>query len=191
VSSEGAVHPLLREALARGVRIDIGRGGHASFAAARAVLEAGIRPFTIGADVHGYTIKRPVDVAWDAGYFDERGRSSRGDAAARLGGPVVFSLAQVMNELLGLGFSLTEVVAMATRNAAEVLGLGDELGSLAPGRVADVTVIACERGAWRVTDSLGATLEIPERLRPEFCLRAGIVHRADSSLLAESTADVA
>jgi len=191
VSSEGAVHPLLREALARGVRIDIGRGGHASFAAAQAVLEAGIRPFTIGADVHGYTIKRPADAAWDAGYFDERGRSSSGDAATRLGGPVVFSLAQVMNELLGLGFSLTEVVAMATRNAAEALGLSDELGSLAPGRVADVTVIACEQGTWRVTDSLGATLEIPERLRPELCLRAGVVHRADSSLLAESTADVA
>jgi dihydroorotase len=191
VSSEGTVHPLLREALARGVRIDVGRGGHASFAAARAVLEAGIRPFTIGADVHGYTIKRPADVAWDAGYFDERGRSSGGDAVTRFGGPVVFSLAQVMNELLGLGFSLTEVIAMATRNAAEALGLDNELGSLAPGRVADVTVIARERGDWRVTDSLGVTIEIPERLRPELCLRAGVVHRADSSLLAESTADVA
>jgi dihydroorotase len=191
VSSEGTVHPLLREALARGVRIDIGRGGHASFAAARAVLEAGIRPFTIGADVHGYTIKRPLDAAWDAGYFDESGRASRGDAALMLGGPVVFSLAQVMNELRGLGFPLAEVIAMATRNAAEALGLADELGSLVPGRVADVTVIARDQGSWRVTDCLGSTIEIPERLRPELCLRAGVEHRADSSLLAESTADVA
>jgi dihydroorotase len=191
VSSDGRVHPLMREAVARGVRIDIGRGGHASFAAARAVLEAGIRPFTIGADVHGYTIKRPLDAAWDAGYFDESGRTSRGDAAMMLGGPVVFSLAQVMNELLGLGFSLAEVIAMATRNAAEALGLGDELGSLAPGRVADVTVIARDQGSWRVTDCLGSTIEIPERLRPELCLRAGVAHRADSSLLMESTADVA
>ena len=191
VSSEGTVHPLLREALARGVRIDIGRGGHASFAAARAVLEAGIRPFTIGADVHGYTIRRPLDAAWDAGYFDESGRTSRGDAATMLGGPVVFSLAQVMNELRGLGFPLAEVIAMATRNAAEVLGLADELGSLVPGRVADVTVIARDQGSWRVTDCLGSTIEIPERLRPELCLRAGVVHRADSSLLSESTADVA
>jgi dihydroorotase len=108
-----------------------------------------------------------------------------------LGGPVVFSLAQVMNELLGLGFSLAEVIAMATRNAAEALGLGDELGSLAPGRVADVTVIARDQGSWRVTDCLGSTIEIPERLRPELCLRAGVAHRADSSLLMESTADVA
>jgi dihydroorotase len=191
VSSEGKVHPLIFEALARGVRIDIGRGGHTSFAAARAVLDAGIRPFTIGADVHGYTIRRPQDAAWDAGYFDESGRASRGDAALMLGGPVVFSLAQVMNELRGLGFPLPEVVAMATRNAAEAMGLADELGSLAPGRVADVTVLGRDQGSWRVTDCLGATIEIPERLRPELCLRAGVVHRADSSLLVESTADVA
>jgi dihydroorotase len=191
VSSEGKVHPLIFEALARGVRIDIGRGGHTSFAAARAVLDAGIRPFTIGADVHGYTIRRPLDAAWNAGYFDESGRASRGDAALMLGGPVVFSLAQVMNELRALGFPLTEVIAMATRNAAEAFGLAGELGSLAPGRVADVTVLAHDRGSWRVTDCLGRTLDIPERLRPELCLRAGVVHRADSSLLAESTADVA
>jgi hypothetical protein len=57
--------------------------------------------------------------------------------------------------------------------------------------VADVTVLARDQGSWRVTDCLGATLEIAERLRPELCLRAGVVHRADASLLAESTADVA
>jgi hypothetical protein len=33
-------------------------------------------------------------------------------------------------------------------------------------------------------------VELAERLRPELCLRAGVVHRADASLLAESTADV-
>jgi len=190
VSGEGTVHPLLGEALARGVRIDIGRGGHTSFAAARALLDAGIRPFTIGADVHGYTIRRPQDVAWAAGYFDESGRANDGDTATMLGGPVVFSLAQVMNELLALGFPLAEVIAMATSHAAVAFGL-DDLGSLAPGRVADVTVIAREPGRWRVTDCLGATIELSERLCPELCLRAGVAHRADSSLLAESTADVA
>ena len=191
VSGEGTVHPLIGEALARGVRIDIGRGGHTSFAAARAVLDAGIRPFTIGADVHGYTIRRrSQDMAWAAGYFDEAGPASGGDAAAMLGGPVVFSLAQVMNELRALGVPLTEVIAMATSHAAEAFGLGD-LGSLAPGRVADVSVIAREPGSWRVTDCLGSAIELPERLRPEFCLRDGVVHPADSSLLSESTADVA
>ena len=190
VSREGNVHPLIREAVARGVRIDIGRGGHASFAAARAVLDAGVRPFTIGADVHGYTIRRPLDAGWDAGYFDESGKN-REDAAVMVGGPVVFSLAQVMNELIGLGFPLTEVIAMVTKNAALAIGLEGGIGSLAPGAVADVSVIARDRGVWRLKDCLGSEITIKERLRPEFALRAGVLHRADSSLLAESTSDVA
>ena len=173
--------------LARG-GIDIGRNGQQL--RGRPGCGRGIRPFTIGADVHGYTIRRPQDVAWAAGYFDESGRANDGDAATMLGGPVVFSLAQVMNELLALGFPLTEVIAMATSHAAVAFGL-DDLGSLAPGRVADVTVIAREPGRWRATDCLGATIELSERLCPELCLRAGVAHRADSSLLAESTADVA
>jgi hypothetical protein len=57
--------------------------------------------------------------------------------------------------------------------------------------VADVSVIARDQGAWSVRDSLGATIDITERLRPELCLRAGVVHRADASLLQESAADVA
>jgi dihydroorotase len=189
VSREGRLHPLIPEAIARGVRIDIGRGGHASFAAARAVLDAGIRPFTVGADVHGYTIRRPLDAAWDAGYFDES-RQNRADAAVMVGGPVVFSLAQVMNELIGLGFPLTEVIAMVTRNAAVAMGLEAEIGSLAPGRTADVSVIARDAGTWVLRDCLGSAITVGERLRPEFALRAGVLHRADSSLLAESTADV-
>jgi hypothetical protein len=60
-----------------------------------------------------------------------------------------------------------------------------------PGRVANVTVIARDLGSWRVTDCLGSTIESPERLRPELWLRSGVIHRADSSLLAESTTDVA
>jgi dihydroorotase len=154
------------------------------------VLDAGVRPFTVGADVHGYTIRRPLDAAWDAGYFDES-RQNRADAAVMVGGPVVFSLAQVMNELIGLGFPLTEVIAMVTRNAAVAMGLEAEIGSLAPGRTADVSVIARDAGTWVLRDCLGSAITVGERLRPEFALRAGVLHRADSSLLAESTADVA
>jgi len=96
-----------------------------------------------------------------------------------------------MNELVALGFPLSEVLAMVTKNAAIAMGLAAELGSLAPGRVADVSVLARDQGSWSVTDSLGEKLGLTERLRPELCLRAGVVHRADSSLLAESAADVA
>jgi hypothetical protein len=68
---------------------------------------------------------------------------------------------------------------------------GAEESYRATGPCAPIFALARDQGSWRVTDCLGATIEIPERLRPELCLRAGVVHQADSSLLVESTADVA
>jgi dihydroorotase len=205
VSREGRVHPLIFEAVRRGVRIDVGRGGHMSFAAARAVLDAGLAPFTVGGDVHGYTIARPADGSWDEGYFDERPASARrvrpeamprGTApltsrpAARtearaIGGARVGSLVQVLNELLALGLPLAEVVRMVTANAAALLGLEGEIGTLAPGAAGDVSVLALDRGEWTLADSLGVELRATVRLRPELTVRGGRVHRADSPLLLE------
>lgn len=189
VSRDGTVHPLLFEAVRHGVRIDVGRGGHLSFAAARTVLDAGIVPFTVGADVHGYTIRRPADGSWDGGYFDER--SARAAADARpIGGASVFSLVQVMNELLALGLAVSDVIRMVTANAATMLGLEGQIGTLAPGVAADVTVLARDVGRWTLEDSLGERVTTEQRLRPEFALKAGRVHPSDSSLLVESIRDV-
>jgi dihydroorotase len=57
VAPDGSIHPLIKEALAKGVRIDVGRGAHFSFTTARRVIDAGILPFTIGADLHGYNVR--------------------------------------------------------------------------------------------------------------------------------------
>lgn len=190
VSRDGKVHPLVFEAIRRGVRIDIGRGGHMSFQAARIVLDAGIVPFTVGADIHGYTIRRPDDGSWDAGYFDER-RARRREPGRSIGGAAVFSLVQVMNELLALGLGLRDVVAMVTANAAVAAGLDGQLGTLAPGTVADVSVLSRDVGQWSLEDSLGVRLTATERLRPDFTLKAGVMHRADSPLLVESLTEVA
>jgi dihydroorotase len=207
VSRDGTIHPLLFEAIRRGVRIDIGRGGHMSFAAARTVLDAGIVPFTVGADIHGYTINRPDDGSWDAGYFIEMLAADAGAPApvrpaarpservarrrapsGSIGGAAVFSLVQVMTELLALGLPLPDVVAMATANAATFVGLEGQIGTLAPGTVADVTVLARDVGQWTLQDSLGAQITASERLRPEFALKGGTIHQADSPLLFESAA---
>ena len=190
VSREGKVHPLLFEAVRHGVRVDVGRGGHLSFAAARTVLDAGIVPFTVGADVHGYTIRRPDDGSWDGGYFDERSARS-GEAARPIGGASVFSLVQVMNELLALGIPLPGVIAMVTANAATMLGLDGQIGTLAPGLPADVSVLARDVGRWTLEDSLGERVSTEQRLRPEFALKDGRLHHADSPLLVESTQGIA
>jgi dihydroorotase len=190
VSSDGKLHPLLGEAVSRGLRIDIARGGHMSFAAARIVLDAGIVPFTIGADIHGYTIRRPADASWDAGYFDENS-GARKKRERPVGGTAVFSLVQVMNELAALGVSLTDVIAMVTTNAATMLGLSGEIGTLAPGTIADVSVLARDTGEWTLEDSLGDRITTSDRLRPELAVKAGRVFASDSSLLKESIEDVA
>jgi len=185
VSSEGRVHPLIFEAVKAGVRIDIGRGGHMSYRAARAVLDAGITPFTVGGDVHGYTIGRLEDGVWDGGYFDESARGQAGPPEP-IGGARVYSLTQVMNELLALGIELVDVIRMVTCNAAVMLGLADELGSLAPGAIADVSVLAIDHGRFTLSDSLGEEITSSMRLRPELTVRAGKASRPDSPLLGRS-----
>jgi dihydroorotase len=185
VSREGAVHPMVFDAIKAGVRVDIGRGGHMSYRAARAVLEAGIMPFTVGGDVHGYTIGRLEDGVWDAGYFDEAHEGGE-ENAAPVGGAKVYSLIQVVNELLALGIGLEEVVAMVTSHAAVMLGMEGELGTLAPGTVADATVLALDHGRFSFSDSLGEEITSTMRLRPLLAVRAGTLVRPDSSLLARS-----
>ena len=60
VSEEtGEVHPVIWEAIERGVVVDVGHGSHFSFDMARRTLDAGIRPFTLGADMHGYNVRMP------------------------------------------------------------------------------------------------------------------------------------
>ena len=96
-----------------------------------------------------------------------------------------------MNELIALGVRLTDVIRMVTVNAATMLGLTDELGSLAPGRVADVSALAIDEDDWTLQDSLGARIKTAKRLRPVLALRAGKVHRARSPLLEERVPEVA
>ena len=62
VNQHGDVHPILLEAVHNnGVRVDVGHGSHFSFDVARRVLDAGIVPYTLGADMHGYNVSVPSD----------------------------------------------------------------------------------------------------------------------------------
>jgi len=49
---------------------------------------------------------------------------------------------QEMDLMVGFGFPPMEVLVTATRRNAEYLGLGDELGSLTPGKLADIVVLS-------------------------------------------------
>lgn len=180
VSVDGTVHPLVREALARGAKVDVGHGSHFSFRVARLVLDAGIMPDTLGADMHGYN----THVAKPAGTPE-----SHPDPEMHLfSGAARFSLVQSMTSLMALGLPLERVVPMVTSNAAKLLGLEGEIGTLAAGRVADVTVLDDARGRWILRDNEGTQVIAERMLRPDFCLRAGQRITADASILPQAEA---
>ena len=169
VGQDGRVHPVVKEAVARGLKIDVGYGSHFSFAMARKVLDAGILPDTLGADMHGYNTRLPSDGA--------------SDEAHMFAGAANFSLTSAMTGLLACGVPLEKLVPMVTCNAAAMLGLADEIGMLRPGAAADVSVLADERGRWVLRDNEGTQVAAERLLRPLFCLRAGRRFDADAPLL--------
>ena len=175
VDSQGVVHPIIKEALDRGLRIDVGHGSHFSFRTARAVLDAGIVPTTLGADLHGYNTRAPVVPGAPENHPDPDMAPFASDAR--------FSLTQAMVELLALGLSLEEVVPMVTSRCAEILEPAGELGTLRAGGVADVTVLADERGRWLLRDNENTEVTTERMLSPVFCLRAGKRFEADASIL--------
>lgn len=171
VSTEtGAVHPVVWAALDRGVTVDVGHGSHFSFAMARKVLAAGIKPHTLGADLHGYNVR----IA----------RSDDPEVAANpFAGVAPFSLTHAMSELLALGMTLSEVVATVTCNPARMLGLDDTIGTLAVGRKAEITVLDRLEGAFALNDNSGETVTAAQLLRPAFALKDGARYAADSPLV--------
>ena len=184
VASDGSIHPLVREALKRGVRIDVGRGGHFSFTTAKRVIGAGILPFTLGADLHGYNGPSPL-ANGERGMFAGEGIIAE-DRASPFARP--YSLQHAMTELLALGVPLVEVVRMATSNAAIMLGLEADLGSLSVGMPADLSVMRLLDGDWTLIDSERVTYPARQLLHPEFAIRAAKIYWADSPLLPALTA---
>ena len=174
VDQRGKVNPLAKEAIANGAKVDVGYGSHFSFGMARIALDAGIVPDTLGADMHGYntTVPKP------AGTPDEHP-----DKDHMFAGTTRFSLVSGMTTMLALGLKLDQVVAMATWNSAKMAGMEATIGTLVPGREADITVLNDERGRWVLRDNEGTQVVTDRMLTPAYCLRAGVRYDADASIL--------
>jgi dihydroorotase len=161
VGKNGALHPLVREAVARGLKVDVGHGSHFSFNVARTVLEAGIVPDTLGADMHGHNTTTAAPADADSG--EEH----------LFAGRTRFSLVSAMSSMMALGLPLERVIPMVTSNAARMIGMQETLGHLRVGGVADVSVLSDARGRWVLTDNEGTEVTADRLLQPLFCLRAG------------------
>ncbi len=172
VSKEGKVHPIVFEAIDRGVRVDVGHGSHFSFEVAKRVLDAGVRPFTLGADLHGYNVRVP---------------SSKPGADGREDNPFFgiapFSLTIAMTELLALGLTMDEIIPMVTSNAAKMVRMEDTIGALKAGRGADISVLETLNGRFKLSDNSGVEVVTDKLIRPVFCLRDGVRYDSDSPLI--------
>ncbi len=145
VTDDGRVVAAAREARIRGVRFDVGHGaGSFTWPIAEAALADDFRPDTISSDLHRFNIASPVH-----------------------------DLATTLSKFLLLGLPIDDVIAMATIAPAAALGRGAELGMLAVGAEADVTVLRLEEGRFELTDSAGTVREAGQRLVPTAVVRAG------------------
>ncbi len=178
VDKQGKLHPIVQVALDRGLKVDVGHGSHFSFRMARLALDAGVLPDTLGADMHGYNTRMTPPPGTPATHPDD-------EEAHPFAGAARFSLCYAITELLTLGLTLPQIVPMVTTNAAAMLGLSDEIGTLKPGAVADVSVLVDDRGRFKLGDNEGTEVIADRMLTPLFCLRAGIRHDASAPILPE------
>jgi dihydroorotase len=141
--------PLLTEAVANGLLLDIGFGINFSYATARRMIAAGIWPSIISSDVHGR-----FDAMHDDTMLD-------------------YSLAGAFARLVALGMPFGDALAAVTVTPARVLREEAEIGTLAVGSRADVTVLEERVESWPLYDSQAEVLMAARRWLPHLVLRAG------------------
>jgi dihydroorotase len=167
--ADGKLRPLVREAMAAGFHFDLGYGAATTLDLVRAGIEQGFVPDTLGADIHAANSEVPDPT------INPKRIARYGNTPSMVGG---------MNLLLAFGLPLDEIVAKVTTNPARIfLRMEDELGTLKPGVVADVSVLNDERGKWIIKDSANDQMQTERLLRPSFCLRAGVRYDTDSPML--------
>jgi dihydroorotase len=79
-----------------------------------------------------------------------------------------------MSKFLGLGFTLEQVIAMATIAPAKVIDRGEKLGTLQVGAPADVTLIEVVEGPVSFVDTRGNRREGHTVIRPVQTVTNGV-----------------
>ena len=147
LAADGTPTPQLREAVDRGVLLDVGHSGtDFRFRDARRLFEHGYLPHTISTDLNVFNLDGPV-----------------------------FDLPTTMTKIWHLGIELPDLIAMVTTNPAASIHRSDEIGALAPGRTADVTVLDVVEGPAGLSDGY-------EEATAARRLRAG-VHREGGAVV--------
>jgi dihydroorotase len=146
VVQNGKVLPEALEAKKRGVIMEIAHGmASFDYTVAETAIQQGFLPDCISSDIHAYSINSP-------------------------GKPF---LPWVMSKFWNMGFSLEEVVALATVNPAQVIGKIDKLGTLKVGAPADVSLFEIVEGPVQFVDTRNNLRGGNKCLKPFQTIRAG------------------
>ena len=147
IVQDGKLLPAALAAKKRGVVFDIGHGGGSfDYTIAEAAIAQGCPPDTISSDVHVFSGNTP-------------------------GMPY---LPWVMSKLIGLGFTLPEVVSMATAAPARVISRIPKHGTLQIGAPADLSILEIVDGPVSFVDTRNNTRQGKVYLRPAGTVVAGV-----------------
>jgi dihydroorotase len=147
IVQDGKVLPAAVEAKKRGVLFDIGHGGGSfDYTVAEAAIAQGVPPDSISSDIHVFSGNTP-------------------------GMPY---LTWVMSKFLNLGFTLEQVIAMATSVPAKVINRLPKHGTLQIGAPADATLLEVVQGPVEFVDTRNNKRTGRVFIRPTNTITAGV-----------------
>src|SRR4051812_8629817 len=147
IVQEGKLLPAALAAKRRGVIFDVGHGGGSfDYTVAEAAIAQGVGPDTISSDIHVFSGNTP-------------------------GMPY---LTWVMSKFLNMGFTLEQVIAMATQAPARVINKIPKLGTLQVGAPGDVSILELVEGPVTFVDTRNNKREGKVHLRPWLTIAGGV-----------------
>jgi dihydroorotase len=147
IVQDGKLLPAALAAKQRGVIFDVGHGGGSfDYTVAEVAIPGGCSPDTISSDIHAVSGNSP-------------------------GMPY---LTWVMSKFMGLGFTLEQVVAMATINPAKIINRAPKLGTLQIGAPGDVAIMELVEGPVSFVDTRNNKRDGKAYLKPVQTVTAGV-----------------
>jgi dihydroorotase len=147
IVQDGRLLPAALAAKQRGVVFDVGHGGGSfDYTVAEVAIPAGAGPDTISSDIHVFSGNTP-------------------------GMPY---LTWVLSKFMNLGYTLEQVIAMATVNPAKVINRAAKLGTLQVGAPADVSLLEVSDGPVEFVDTRNNKRQGKIQIKPAGVVLAGV-----------------
>jgi dihydroorotase len=149
IVQEGKLLPAALAAKKRGVLFDVGHGGGSfDFTVAEAAMQQGAMPDTLSSDIHVFSGNSP-------------------------GMPY---LTNVMGKFMALGFTLEQVVQMASAVPGRIINRAPMLGTLQVGAPADATLVDIVQGPVEFVDTRNNKRSGKVQIKPVQAVLAGIAY---------------